>query len=119
MSFATTINIATIILCLAVLVQCARMMRSLDALKSADLPATVAALDTATGQARLVLSELKQVLVEDADPSMRALADAQAIRDELSVMVGIANATADRLLESSAAARVLAGVPGADAELVA
>lgn len=118
MSFATTVNIVTIILCIAVLVQCARMMRSLAALKSADLPATVAALDTATGQARLVLSELKDVLRNDADPNMRALADAQAIRDELSVMVGIANATADRLLESSAVARAVTAAAG-EAEVTA
>lgn len=110
MSFATTVNIVTIILCVAVLVQCARMMRSLAALKSADLPATVAALDTATRQAGSVLAELKDVLKNDADPNMRALADAQAIRDELSVMVGIANATADRLLESSAVARAVSAV---------
>jgi hypothetical protein len=118
MSFATTVNIVTIILCIAVLVQCARMMRSLAALKSADLPATVAALDTATGQARLVLSELKDVLRNDADPNMRALSEAQAIRDELSVMVGIANATADRLLESSAVARAVTAAAG-EAEVTA
>lgn len=105
MTFATTTNIVTIILCLAVLVQCARMMRSLAALKAADLPAMVAALDAATNQARRVLSDIRDVLARDAEPSMRALADAVAIRDELQVMVGIANATADRLLESSAAAR--------------
>lgn len=118
MSFATTVNIVTIILCIAVLVQCARMMRSMAALKSADLPATVAALDTATGQARLVLSELKDVLRNDADPNMRALSEAQAIRDELSVMVGIANATADRLLESSAVARAVTAA-ASEAEVTA
>lgn len=108
MSFATTTNIVTIILCIAVLVQSARMMRSLAALKSVDLPTMVTALDAATGQARLVLSELKEVLRKDGEPNMRALARAEAIRDELGVMVGIANATADRLLESSAAARAAA-----------
>jgi hypothetical protein len=105
MTFATTINIVTIILCLAVLVQSARMMRSLAALKAADLPAMVAALDVATGQARRVMSELRDMLVREGEPSMRALADAGAIRDELGVMVGIANATADRLLECAAVAR--------------
>lgn len=34
MSFATTINLVTIILCGAVLVQCVRMMRSLDSFRS-------------------------------------------------------------------------------------
>lgn len=112
MSFATTTNIVTIILCLAVLVQCARMMRSLAELKTADLPGTVSALQTATGQAGLVLSELKTVLLEDAGPGLRALGEAKAIRDELSVMVDIANATADRLLETASAARVMTAPDG-------
>ncbi len=99
MTFATTINIVTIILCGAVLVQCARMMRSLAAFRTAELPATVAALTRATGDAGRVLSELKQALAE-TDPRLRIIGDARAVTDELSVMVGIANATADRLLEA-------------------
>lgn len=119
MSFATTVNLVTIILCLAVLVQCARMMKSLAALKTADLPAMVKALDAATGQARQVLSDLRDVLKGEAGPSVRALADARAIRDELEVMVGIANASADRLLEASAAARGPAAADPAPAECAA
>lgn len=99
MTFATTINIVTIILCGAVLVQCARMTRGLAAFRSAELPSTVAALTRATGDAGRVLSELKQALA-DTDPRLRIIGDARAVTDELSVMVGIADATADRLLEA-------------------
>jgi ABC-type transporter Mla subunit MlaD len=101
MGFATFVNIITVIFCLAVLVQSVRMMRSLDAVKGASLQQIVQALDTATTQARLVLSELKETLRTDAASTARALASAESIRDELTVMVGIANATADRLLESA------------------
>lgn len=103
MTFATTINIVTIILCGSVLVQIARMMRSLAAFRSADLPSTVAALTRATSDAGRVLSDLKQALAE-TDPRLRILGDARAVTDELSVMVGIANATADRLLEAGRSA---------------
>ena len=101
MGFATFINIITIIFCLAVLVQSVRMMRSLDAVKGASLAQMVQALDASTGQAKLVLSELKQTLSTDVAANVRSLATAESIRDELTVMIGIANATADRLLESA------------------
>ena len=101
MGFATFVNIITVIFCLAVLVQSVRMMRSLEAVKGASLQQIVQALDAATTQARVVLSELKQTLSTDAASTARTLANAESIRDELTVMVGIANATADRLLESA------------------
>ena len=104
MSFATTINLVTIILCVAVLVQCARMMRSLHVFRSADLPGTAAALDAATGQAHQVLELIRAVLAADAEPKIRSLHEAKTIADELAVMIGIANASADRLLENARAA---------------
>lgn len=103
MSFATTINIVTIILCCAVLVQCARMTRSLQAFREADLPGTAAALDLATGEARRVLREISDLLSSEADPRVRSLEEARGIADELAVMIGIANATADRLLDAARA----------------
>lgn len=101
MGFATFINIITIIFCLAVLVQSIRMMRSLEAVKGTSLPQMVQALDVSTAQAKLVLSELKETLRTDVAANVRSLASAESIRDELTVMIGIANATADRLLESA------------------
>ena len=103
MSFATTVNLVTIILCIAVLVQCARMMRSLQAFRSADLTGTAAALDAATGQARQVLELIRAVLAAEAEPRIRSLDEARTIADELAVMIGIANASADRLLENARA----------------
>lgn len=101
MSFATTINLATIILCIAVLVQCARMMRSLQAFRSADLPGTAAALDAATAKAHQVLEHIRVVLAAEAEPKIRSLDEARTIADELAVMIGIANASADRLLDNA------------------
>lgn len=101
MSFAITVNLVLIILCAAVLVQCFRVMRSLEAFRAADLPGTAAALDSATGEARRVLADIRRLLAEEAGPKVSALAEAKGVADELAMMVGIANATADRLLEAA------------------
>lgn len=103
MALATFVNIITIIFCLAVLVQSVRMMRSLDAVKGAGaaLPQMIQGLDAAAAQASKVLVELKETLRTDASANAFVLSQAEEIRDELTVMVGIANATADRLLEAS------------------
>lgn len=103
MAFTTFINIITAIFCFAVLVQSLRMMRSLDAVKGAGaaLPQMITALDMATGQASKVLAEIKETLSTDGSANAHVLSQAMEIRDELSVMVGIANATADRLVEES------------------
>jgi hypothetical protein len=105
MTFATVTNLATIIFCTAVLIQSVRMMRSVAALKAVDLPQMVKALDSSTEQARAVLSELKATLRTDGAANLRRVAEAETIRDELGVMIGIANATADRLLETAGAAK--------------
>lgn len=109
MSFATITSLVTAILCIAVLVQCARVMRSLAAFRAADLPGTARALDTATASAHHVLSELKTELDRSGEPTLRALAEARAIADELGVMIGIGNATADRLLDSARNSRASLG----------
>ena len=101
MTFATTVNLVTIILCLAVLVQCARMMRSLKAFRTADLPATARALDGATKAAHGVLRELRDELSRGGEPTLKALVEARSVADELGVMIGIANATADRMLDNA------------------
>jgi len=103
MSFATATNIVTIILCAAVLVQSMRMMRSLRAVRGGAIAEMVAALDTATGEARSVLCELKTALGGCVDVA-RPLAEAREIADELAVMIGIANASADRIAKVAGAA---------------
>ncbi|TCP72407.1 DUF6468 domain-containing protein [Sphingomonas sp. PP-CE-1G-424] len=104
MNFSTVANIATIILCAAVLVQSVRMMRSLKAVRGGAIADVVEALDRSTGQARMVLSELRDALGECAH-SARAVAEGKAIADELTVMIGIANASADRMADAADAAR--------------
>lgn len=105
MSFTLLTNLVTIILCLAVLVQSVRMMRSLAAVKTGPLPQMVQALDASTARASQVLVELKGLLQGDAAANARKLGEAEAMRDELGIMIGIANATADRLLEAVEARR--------------
>jgi hypothetical protein len=103
MGFASFINIITVIFCLAVLVQSVRMMRSLDVVKgaSAALPQMVDGLDAATARASKVLAELKETLRTDAAENVRVLGRAVEIRDELGIMIGIADASADRLLDAN------------------
>jgi hypothetical protein len=80
------------------------MMRSLKAMQGGAMLEVVTALDRSTEEARAVLSELKVALASCASAS-RSLADGKAIADELTVMVGIANASADRMADAAANAR--------------
>ena len=100
MTFATFTNVIVILLCGAVLVQSVRMMKSFQAVKDGGLKDMVAALDTATGQARAVLFEMKETLRTDGAAHARTVAQGEAMREELTVMVGIANAVAERILET-------------------
>lgn len=104
MNFATLANIATAILCAAVLVQSIRMMRSLKAVRGDAITEIIAALDHSTAEARGVLFELKAALA-DCGRHAKVVADGKAIADELTVMVGIANASADRMADAANEAR--------------
>ncbi|GGB74448.1 DUF6468 domain-containing protein [Blastomonas aquatica] len=101
MSFTAMTNVITILFCLAVLVQSVRLMRSLKQVRDVSLNDTVGALDTATAQARTVLDGLRQTLSTDGTANLRVLGEAREIRDELDLMIGIANAAAERLLETA------------------
>lgn len=91
------VNSLVAILCVAVIVQSFRVQRSLAALRSSGLPDMVRALDKSTGEARTVLSQLTGALREDTVAGAAVLADGRTVREELTVMVGIANAVAERL----------------------
>ncbi len=104
MSFATMADIATMILCAAVMVQSVRMMRALHRVRGDAVAEVVKALDQSTGHARAVLAELKTVLVDCASHG-QVLTQARAMADELTVMIGIADASADRMTEAANAAR--------------
>lgn len=100
MTFVTFTNILVMMLCVAVLVQSVRLQRSFRNFSDGDLKSTVAALDLATGQARAVLSELKDTLRTDCAATARTLAEAETLREELTMMIGIANAVAERIVET-------------------
>ncbi len=100
MTFATFTNIIVILVGGAVLVQSVRIMRSFQAVKNGGLKEMVAALDRATAQARSVLADLKDTLRTEGAANARTVAQGENVRDELAVMVGIANAAAERMLET-------------------
>tara|TARA_R100001132_G_C3267187_1_gene89803 strand:- start:616 stop:1188 length:573 start_codon:yes stop_codon:yes gene_type:complete len=103
MTFTAFTNIITILFCLAVLVQSVRLARSLKQVRESQLDRTVGALDTATAKARCVLSELKETLSTEGAANALCVGEAKEVREELHVMVGIANAMAERLMEAASA----------------
>lgn len=121
MTFATFTNILLMALCVAVLVQSARMMRAFKAIKNGDLGETVKQLDRATAQARTVLGELKDILSTDGAASVRTIQSGETLRDELSVMVGIGNAVAERIMDAAASTNPAASAndPAKEAEVTA
>jgi hypothetical protein len=100
MSFALLANVLTMIFCMAVLVQSVRMMRSLRTVKDGALTEVVTALEKATVGARSVLSEMKSTLGTDCAQHARLVEQARDLRDELSDMIGIADAACERVVNA-------------------
>mgnify|MGYP003111012248 FL=1 len=122
MNFVACTNIATALFCAAVLIQSVRMMRSLKAMRNAPLSDVVAALDASTERAKTVLSEMKTMLSHGIAANGRCSEDARKLSDELRIIIEIADAAADRIVEATSAAnqrahaeRTLAAYIGADA----
>lgn len=102
MTLAILSNIATAIFCAAVLVQSVRMMRSLKAMNDGTLAQVVSALDKSTAQARVVLSDMKQTLAGDCAANARVVEEARTLREELAIIIGIADAAAERIAGAAA-----------------
>lgn len=100
MSIALLANVLTIILCMAVLVQSVRMMKSLRTVKDGALTQVVEALQRATTEARSVLSDMKQTLGTDCARHAQLVERARELRDELGLMTGIADAAAERIVRA-------------------
>lgn len=100
MSIALLANVLTIILCMAVLVQSVRMMKSLRTVKDGALTQVVEALQVATVQARAVLSDMKHTLGTDCARHAQLVERARELRDELSLMTGLADSAAERIVSA-------------------
>jgi hypothetical protein len=98
MTFSTLTNIITILFCSAVLVQSVRLIRFLREMKGVAFGEMVASLDTATIQAKSVLADLRETLRVDCAANARVIASGTAMREELTVMAGIADAVAERIV---------------------
>lgn len=101
MSFATAADIATMFFCAAVLVQTLRLMRLLKLMRDSGFGDMVGALERATAEARQVLGRLTELMRGDVAVTTQTLADGQRMIEELTVMTGIANAVADRIVDAS------------------
>jgi len=100
MSLALMSQLITIVLCIGVIVQATRMMRELKAVTNGDMSAVVTGLDRATLQASAVLADLKRTLGTDGAALAQALADGQELQEELTMLIGIANSMAERLVDA-------------------
>ncbi|WP_010219794.1 hypothetical protein [Sphingomonas sp. PAMC 26621] len=100
MTFSTLTDVVTILFCSAVLVQSVRLIRCLQAVKGAGFADMVAALDTSTIQAKRVLADLRDTLHIDCVANARVIASGEAMREELTVMAGIADAVAERIVDA-------------------
>lgn len=85
------------ILCGGVIVQTVRLMRRLATVADGRLSEAVTALDAATREARTVLSGLRQALGGDGAAVAREVLAARELSEELRLMIGIADAMAERL----------------------
>lgn len=101
MTVTLAINIALVVLCLAVMVQAFRLDRRIRALRDGQLDQAVESLENATHQARLVLTDLKRVLTSEASAQGEIIHIARELREELTVMIGIGNSVAERIVEAS------------------
>ena len=106
MTFATMTNIATMILCIAVLIQTVRLMTMLATVKDGALTDMVKALDVATSEARRVLAGLSALLQGDVAHTSRTLAEGKIMVEELTIMTGIANAIAERIVVAASASNI-------------
>jgi hypothetical protein len=83
MSFTMAMNIGVMVLCAAVLVQSWRLMHNLKAIRGPGLREMILALDHSTHEASAVLGRLKAFLATDLADKRRSLAEDCAMRDEL------------------------------------
>lgn len=90
----------TILLCVGVIIQSTRMMRQLRAVADSEMGAVVTGLDRAIVQASAVLADLKRTLSTDGAALAQTLADGTELREELTMLIGIANSMAERLVEA-------------------
>ncbi len=100
MSFSTLTNFITMLFCGAVLIQSVRLLRSLRTVKGPAFGEMVAALDTSTAEAKAVLADLRDTLRHECAANAKVIATGAAMREELTVLSGIADAVAERIVEA-------------------
>ena len=100
MSFTLMSNALTALLCIGVIVQSVRMMQCLRLVSDGQLGTMVGALDRATSQASTVLAGLRSTLSIDGAALAQDVIAARELREELTVLIGIADAMAERLVKA-------------------
>lgn len=111
MTFVTLSNLVLMLLCVVVVVQSLRMAKSIRDLRSSSLNDSVAQLDRAAGRAQVVLNEFKMLFATEGMAQNRMMASSEALRDELSVMIDMGNAVAERIMEAAAVQNAAKAAP--------
>lgn len=106
------------LLCIGVIAQTMRLMRRLQAVSDGQMGEIVTTLDRATGEARLVLDGLRTTLRGEGAELARNVVAARGLAEELEILIGIADAKAERLSEAGKAAASASGETPAKAETV-
>jgi hypothetical protein len=101
MTFVAVSNLVLIALCVIVIVQSLRMAKGIREFRTSSLNESASQIDAATARAQAVLNELKTVLATSAAAQNRALVSGEEMREELSVVIGIGNAVAERIIEAA------------------
>lgn len=104
MNIALMTQLVLALLCTGVIVQTMRLIKRLKLVTNGSLGETVKALIKATNDARTVLDGLRHALSGDGKEVATHVTTARTLSDELSLLIGIANAVADRLVDVGAAA---------------
>ncbi|MBZ6379232.1 hypothetical protein B5C34_08820 [Pacificimonas flava] len=97
---ATFTSVLTILFCTAVLVQAVRLDRRLKLIQSAENGKMVQALDEAARRAEAATEALRDLLRNEGARLQGDIGRGKDMADELTVMVGLADAAADRILSS-------------------
>ena len=116
-SLAVGTSILTILFCAAVLVQSVRLDRALRAVQTAEHGRMVETLDEATRRAETAVRALRDLLAAEGSELQRQVGRSRELSDELSVMVGLADAAAERVATSMDALTEKKGAKPAGEEL--
>lgn len=100
-----------IVLCSGVMFQTLRLTRLLRAMRPSEFAKVIAPIDQSTAASRAMLDELRLSLAAEAEEqaatlesSLKVRRELDALREELSIIIGVGDSVADRITAAISAA---------------